>query len=372
MSKKSFIDSVKVGEACSEEWEKMAGNDRLRFCSHCSKHVNNLSEMTRKEAAKFVRASDGNICIRYIVDPRSQQPMFANPFHQITRRAPGLTAGVMTASMALSTAAYAQTSQQPVSTPVVVTSTQNPVTGDGDVKIESTITQQQIQDLPIQGRDITALGGAMVMVEYTSPLSRAVADEDVEAVRDLLVKGERVNAKEDSYSKITPLFVAVEQGNVDIVELLLNFGAKVNARDKQKQTPLMRLDGESTPELVDLMIRHGAKVNLTDEQGNTALTLAANYAVPEVLQALIDAGADFNAADKEGNTALIRAAGSDRLESVRLLLLAGANVNAKNSDGETALDQTSDDEIKTLLISYGAEVKKDNDTPEIKSEGGPR
>ncbi|HVF47523.1 MAG TPA: carboxypeptidase-like regulatory domain-containing protein [Pyrinomonadaceae bacterium] len=106
--KKSFIDSVEVKRPCTEDWEKMDGNNRVRFCSHCSKPVNNLSEMTRKRAMRMVRASGGSLCIRYIQHPATRRPVFADQLFQITRRAPGLAAGVMTASVALSTQIFAQ------------------------------------------------------------------------------------------------------------------------------------------------------------------------------------------------------------------------------------------------------------------------
>src|SRR5687768_15372186 len=108
MSRKSFIDSVEVKSPCTEDWDKMHGNERVRFCDHCAKNVNNLSEMTRKEAARMVRASGGSLCIRYIKHPTTRRPLFADQLIQLTRRAPGLTASVMSASMALSTHAYAQ------------------------------------------------------------------------------------------------------------------------------------------------------------------------------------------------------------------------------------------------------------------------
>lgn len=128
MSKKSFIDSVKVGSPCSEDWDKMHGSDRVRFCVHCAKDVKNLSAVTRKEASRLVRSSDGNICIRYIKNPATQRPMFAEQLFQITRRTPGLAAGLMTASLTLSTMSYGQ-SETPVPTPFpttpVVTSQEN-------------------------------------------------------------------------------------------------------------------------------------------------------------------------------------------------------------------------------------------------------
>src|SRR5436189_1772127 len=108
MSKKSFTGGIEVKSPCTEDWEQMQGNVRVRFCSHCSKHVNNLSELTRREAMRLVRASGGNLCIRYIANPVTRRPMFAEQLMQITRRTPGLAAGVMTVSLSLSTMAYSQ------------------------------------------------------------------------------------------------------------------------------------------------------------------------------------------------------------------------------------------------------------------------
>src|SRR5436190_304456 len=120
MSKKSFIDSVEVKSPCTEDWEKMHGNDRVRFCDHCAKDVKNLSAVTRKEAMRLVRASGGNLCIRYMQDPVTKRPLFAEQLLQITRRTPSLAAGVMTASMSLSTLTYAQSESipKPFSEPV--------------------------------------------------------------------------------------------------------------------------------------------------------------------------------------------------------------------------------------------------------------
>jgi hypothetical protein len=110
MSKKNYIDSVRVEDPCTQDWDGMVGNDQVRFCSHCSKDVNNLSSMTRKEALRLVRRSDGRLCIRYMKNPQTSGPMFSDQLIQISRRAPRVAAGVMTASLSLSTFAYARRS----------------------------------------------------------------------------------------------------------------------------------------------------------------------------------------------------------------------------------------------------------------------
>lgn len=201
----------------------------------------------------------------------------------------------------------------------------------------------------------TFIAGAMViMPARTNRMVLAVEKGNLEEVKVRVAMGERVNAKDKGYGGNSPLHVAVEHGNIEIAQFLLSSGAKINSRNSEKQTPLMLLDGDATPELVNLLISHGAKINLVDKQGNTALMLAAEYADSQVLQALISAGANINAVNKKGRTALMAAADNGDLENVRLLLGAGANTQAADKEGETALSVTGSEEIKQILVSYGA------------------
>jgi hypothetical protein len=213
------------------------------------------------------------------------------------------------------------------------------------------------QDISLDVSQVVMTMGDMIMVEPGSPLHKAVSSDDLDEVKDLITRGEKVNFKDENYGNITPLFLAVENGNLEITETLLNFGAKVNARDENRQTPLMRLDSDASPEIVALLIKHGAKVNAADNDGDTALILASSDSSPEVLKALAASGANVNAQNKEGQTALMNAAEEDNPENVRALIMAGANVNTKNEEGETAWDLASDEEIKKLLESHGAKVK---------------
>jgi ankyrin repeat protein len=427
MSKKSLIDSIEVKTPCSESWNEMKGNDKVRFCSHCAFEVNNISGLTRKQAMRLVRDSDGRICVRYIKSPVTNKPVFAEKFYQITRRA-GITAGVLGASLTLSTLTYAQGGDageiKPAETQTEVSlekKDKEETTESGTASLSGTVTDPngavipgvtvtllkdgvqvraatsndegfyEFKDIPggnyaivFQGNygfktanaaqeikedanvvvDISLeIGeqmmtmGIMITTTYSSPMQVAVSNNDIEAVRDLIAKGEDPNVKEESYGNITPLFTAVENGYTEIAETLLSFGARVNAKDDRKQTPLMRLDEDATPELVRLLIKHGAKINSTDAEGNTVLILAAGSVKAEVLQILLDHGAAVNRQNKQGQTALMNAAEADNVESVRALIIAGANVNLKNKDGETAWDLTASDEIEQLLESHGAIVE---------------
>jgi hypothetical protein len=420
MSKRSLIDSIEVKNACSEDWDKMTGTERVRFCSHCALEVNNISTLTRKQAMKLVRESNGRICVRYIKNPVDNSPVFAEKLYQITRRA-SIAAGVLSVTLSLSTVSYAQGRAMTIKTKTEIsqkesaekdkiesaTATIKGLITDsfGAVipKVNVTITNlktdarstvaadeegiYKFENIPIGKYKVAAAyagfkaasteidvfdekenvadislepGGQMftmgevAILPYSNPLSTAVSDNSLEKLLSLIPGVANVNQKEKNYSNITALFLAVENGNAETAETLLNYGAKVNAKDNNKQTPLMRLDEDASVELVNLLIKHGAKVNLTDKDGNTALILAARSVTPEVLQVLITHTAALNAQNREGRTALMEAADADNLENVRALILAGADVNLKDNDGETAFDLTTDEEIEKLLEEYGA------------------
>lgn len=61
----SPLDNISVAKPCSADWNAMKGNERVRFCDHCSLNVYNLSAMPREAAAALVRATEGRMCVRF-------------------------------------------------------------------------------------------------------------------------------------------------------------------------------------------------------------------------------------------------------------------------------------------------------------------
>ena len=418
MSKKRFVDSIRVSDPCTEDWNEMVGNAKVRFCSHCALHVNNLSEMSKKEAIKLVKKSRGRICIRYIQDPITFAPLFAGELVQISRRVSRVAASVMSASLSVTSVAYAQFAPpEPWATDAEIVAATIPGTTEGNTaRIGGVVTDPNGAVIP-GARIFLLRDGNVVRQMTTNDDGRFEFDDVTDADYSLRVEspgfmasltgGIRAsqNGSEQTFSlqlgaqvalsgavairvyeqplvravgendieevrrliatgvdvnareevdRTTPLMVAVQNGSLEMARLLLDFGAKINARNSEKQTALMQLDEDATRELVELLIDNGAKVDLKDEDGTTALIFAANWANADVLAELIRAGANVDEKDNEGDTPLIRAAYSDDQERVRVLLLAGADPEVKNNEGETAYDQTSVDEILQMLISFGA------------------
>ena len=61
----SPLKGVRVASPCKADWEKMVGDERVRFCGQCSLNVYNLSGMTRREAERLVASAEGRLCVRY-------------------------------------------------------------------------------------------------------------------------------------------------------------------------------------------------------------------------------------------------------------------------------------------------------------------
>ncbi|KAG4926021.1 hypothetical protein JHK87_051561 [Glycine soja] len=79
----------------------------------------------------------------------------------------------------------------------------------------------------------------------------------------------------DNLDGCTLLHLACETADIGMVELLLQYGANVNATDSRGQTPLHRciLKGRST--FARLLLSRGADPRAVDEQGRTPIELAA-------------------------------------------------------------------------------------------------
>ncbi|HEX8473388.1 MAG TPA: hypothetical protein VF666_05110 [Pyrinomonadaceae bacterium] len=56
---------VRVAAPCSVEWNRMRGNEQVRFCDQCSLNVYNLSAMTKRDAETLIMSAEGRLCVRF-------------------------------------------------------------------------------------------------------------------------------------------------------------------------------------------------------------------------------------------------------------------------------------------------------------------
>ena len=160
-----------------------------------------------------------------------------------------------------------------------------------------------------------------------------------------------VNMKSNTFRE-TALFIAVRNGTSDIVELLLDKGADVNTKNKNRISALVSAAANGKSDIVRQLLDKGADVN-KKSAGVTALISAAKNGETDIVKLLIDAGADVNAQNGIGWTALMFAIRNGRTAVVKQLLAApGIDVNVRDEDDKTALDwaaESNDAVIVDLL-----------------------
>jgi ankyrin repeat protein len=167
-------------------------------------------------------------------------------------------------------------------------------------------------------------------------LSEAAWADNTESVKLLLAKG--AGADTTDGQGYTPLASAAANCNLPDVKMFLAKRANVNTANTaagevkfgkiqlMQLTPLMLAAPFCVPELVQTLLDAGAKVNAADIRGMTPIQLAVSSETqnPAVVKLLLKAGADVNAKSSVGETALDWAKKFGNTEVIALLTAAGA------------------------------------------------
>jgi len=138
-----------------------------------------------------------------------------------------------------------------------------------------------------------------------------------------------------------PLFEAAGKGDLATTERLLDEGAGVDERGRNKETPLIAAALAGSAEIAALLIDRGADVMARNRGGYTALHAAAYSGSVEIARLLLDHGAALE--DRENvsdHTPLFLAAEEDRIAVAELLLARGADPTVIDRDGFSVLTQS--------------------------------
>jgi ankyrin repeat domain-containing protein 17 len=138
-------------------------------------------------------------------------------------------------------------------------------------------------------------------------LIAACTDNDVNAVRRLLVEGNSLNDATDDGDSL--LSLACSAGYYELAQVLLAMSAQVEDRGQKNDcTPLMEAASAGHIEIIELLIRHGADVNAQSSTGNTPLMYACAGGHVEAVKALLNHGANVEDHNENGHTPLMEAA----------------------------------------------------------------
>lgn len=218
-----------------------------------------------------------------------------------------------------------------------------------------------------------------------TPLHKALSAQNKEIIRMLIDAGANVNAQ-NSFGQV-PLHYT--SSIPEIARMLIQAGADVNSKDQNRETLLHYAVRHNNIEITRMLIDAGADVNAQNIFGQTPLHQAIY--IPKIARMLIDAGTDehtqnentvmkdkpeiarmlisaqgvdINIQNKNGQTPLYQAVICNKPKIVRMLLSAGADTNIKDEHGETPLYQAvmkDKPEIVRMLLSAGADINIQNE-----------
>jgi ankyrin repeat protein len=170
-----------------------------------------------------------------------------------------------------------------------------------------------------------------------SALFFAIYCGNADHTQQLLQQGYPVNMAFSSGD--APLHVAATMGNSDLLRILLGYKPDLEQRNEYGMTPLrMAVVSETVPlDVVRLLVEAGADVNACSVDGTSVLARLVQHGLPDHVSCLLAAGADVHRPTQRGFTPLHQAAELNLPEIVQLLLHYKANPNVV-AQGYSPLD----------------------------------
>jgi ankyrin len=157
------------------------------------------------------------------------------------------------------------------------------------------------------------------------PNARLVQDKKIAALEikngsnaQTYEKRTAVTVTEIDLQGATPIFLAAEVNNLDVIKALVEAGADPLIASERGTTPLMMSAGAGTDvqrarepaeravavQTAKFLVEHGADVNAPGQYGWTALHAAAYQGLNDVIEYLVSKGAKIDQMDEFGQTAL--------------------------------------------------------------------
>jgi len=188
--------------------------------------------------------------------------------------------------------------------------------------------------------------------EKRTPLHHACQIQNIEIVRLLVEYGAKINRKDSRGT--TPFQTAITGQNKEIVELLIKHGADLELEDANARRPLTRVVfWTNDTGMADLLLKYGADINAKSIYDETPLRVAAWLGKRELVNFLIDKGAEIETKGDQGRILLLYSTSKDLFRLFNELFSKGADLFSRNDTGGNLLHSAaiggSMDMVKMLI-----------------------
>ncbi|GAB6033751.1 hypothetical protein CHUAL_013875 [Chamberlinius hualienensis] len=162
----------------------------------------------------------------------------------------------------------------------------------------------------------------------------------------------------------TPLHSASAYKRLQIVDLFIESGVNINARNFKGRTASLKcINGYCNFSIFCHLLAKGADVHLADIKGVTQL-MSVNYKKHlennDMLHILLKYKANVNAKNLNDETALVYAVRKGNFYNAKTLLAHKAEIKVRSKDGKSLrqlvnIDNVNGPELRNLLLQHGAE-----------------
>jgi len=187
---------------------------------------------------------------------------------------------------------------------------------------------------------------------------------DNSSTRTVLKQADIDLQAEDRDLGITALFVAVERGHLEIMEILLSAGVSVDSRDSAGCTSLHRATRRKNEPMMRFLLRNKAAVDAKNDSGLTAFSANFRTCGDSCARILLDAGADPNTVSHDGVSELYEVAAKGEVQYVKKLLKYGTNPSITTRYAWAPLHWAANSghiEVVKILIQAGADLSPISD-----------
>ena len=141
----------------------------------------------------------------------------------------------------------------------------------------------------------------------------------------------------------------------------------INYRDENGYSALHYACDEGNLKIVEILIDAHCNPNILNNLKQTPLHLSAKGGYFDISKKLIESGANINVYDSEKNSPLHYICKNNYVELLKFFLTKSPQIEEKNIYGKTPKDLTTNSEIKNLIDDYNLKIEKESKTSKISS-----